>query len=129
MAFVQVPKDLKGVKNKIAFGLTKRQIIFLVIGAGIGVPLFFTIRQYNQDAASFALVGTIMPLFIAGTFEKNELTFEKYMIKIIRQKFLRPKTRKYRMRNFYDRTPSKEVTIEPTNTKTAKKNACNKKSV
>ena len=33
MAYVSVPKDLTKVKNKVAFNLTKRQLICIGIGA------------------------------------------------------------------------------------------------
>ena len=33
MAYVSVPKDLTKVKNKVAFNLTKRQLICIAAGA------------------------------------------------------------------------------------------------
>ena len=39
MAYVPVPKDLNKVKTKVAFNLTKRQLICFTVGAVIGVPL------------------------------------------------------------------------------------------
>ena len=44
MAYVPVPKDLTQVKTKVAFNLTKRQLICFGSGALIGVPLFFLLR-------------------------------------------------------------------------------------
>ena len=44
MAYVPVPKDLTKVKTKVAFNLTKRQLICFGSGALIGVPLFFLLR-------------------------------------------------------------------------------------
>ena len=37
MAYVSVPKDLTKVKNKVAFNLTKRQLICIGIGAAMGI--------------------------------------------------------------------------------------------
>ena len=39
MAYVPVPKDLTKVKTKVAFNLTKRQLVCFGSGALIGVPL------------------------------------------------------------------------------------------
>ena len=39
MAYVPVPKDLSKVKTKVAFNLTKRQLVCFGSGALIGVPL------------------------------------------------------------------------------------------
>lgn len=44
MAYVPVPKDLTKVKTKVAFNLTKRQLVCFGGGALIGVPLFFLLR-------------------------------------------------------------------------------------
>ena len=44
MAYVPVPKDLTKVKTKVAFNLTKRQMVCFGGGALIGVPLFFLLR-------------------------------------------------------------------------------------
>ena len=44
MAYVPVPKDLTKVKTKVAFNLTKRQLVCFGSGALIGVPLFFLLR-------------------------------------------------------------------------------------
>mgnify|MGYP002243187150 CR=1 FL=1 len=41
LAYVPVPKDLTKVKTKVAFNLTKRQLVCFGGGALIGVPLFF----------------------------------------------------------------------------------------
>ena len=41
MAYVTIPKDLSKVKNKVAFNLTKRQLICIGIGAAVGIPFIF----------------------------------------------------------------------------------------
>lgn len=48
MAYVPVPKDLTKVKTKVAFNLTKRQLVCFGGGALIGVPLFL----YDGHAVS-----------------------------------------------------------------------------
>ena len=44
VTYVPVPKDLTRVKTKVAFNLTKRQLVCFGCGALIGVPLFFLLR-------------------------------------------------------------------------------------
>ena len=41
MAYVPVPKDLSRIKTKVAFNLTKRQLIFFAAALLVGLPLFF----------------------------------------------------------------------------------------
>ena len=38
---VPVPKDLSGIKTKVALNLTKRQIICFSGAALVGIPLYF----------------------------------------------------------------------------------------
>lgn len=53
MAYVSVPKDLTKVKNKVAFNLTKRQLICIGIGAAMGIP------SYDPDRTQYkGLCGT-----------------------------------------------------------------------
>ena len=54
MAYVPVPKDLTKVKTKVAFNLTKRQLICFGSGALIGVPLFFFLRGSMGTSTSCA---------------------------------------------------------------------------
>lgn len=58
MAYVSVPKDLTKVKNKVAFNLTKRQLICIGIGATMGIPSYFLLRNVmgNSNAADLPLV-------------------------------------------------------------------------
>ena len=37
MAYVPIPKDLTEVKNKVLFGMTRRQLICFIPAAGIGI--------------------------------------------------------------------------------------------
>lgn len=54
MAYVTIPKDLSKVKNKVAFNLTKRQLICIGIGAAVGIPFYFLTRGVlgNSNAAT-----------------------------------------------------------------------------
>ena len=49
MAYVPVPKDLSKIKTKVAFNLTKRQLVCFGGGALIGVPLFFLLKGACGD--------------------------------------------------------------------------------
>ena len=38
MAYVPIPKDLDKIKTKVAFNLTKRQLIGFSVAGPIGIP-------------------------------------------------------------------------------------------
>jgi len=45
LAYVPVPKDLSKVKTKVAFNLTKRQIVCFAAALILGLPLFFLLKD------------------------------------------------------------------------------------
>mgnify|MGYP003107085216 CR=1 FL=1 len=48
MAYVPVPKDLSKVKTKVAFNLTKRQIVCFAAALLFGLPLFFLLKDSHK---------------------------------------------------------------------------------
>ena len=102
MPYVNVPNDLSKIKTKIAFNLTKRQLICFGAGAAIGVPAYLLTRQaIGNTGALFAMLAIMLPAFLLAMYEKDGLPFEKVVRNIIRAKFLRPGIRAYRTENIY----------------------------
>ena len=104
MAYVSVPKDLTKVKNKVAFNLTKRQLICIGIGAAMGIPSYFLFRNVmgNSNAAT-VMVLLMLPAFLFAMYEKDGLPLEKVLKNMITVKFIRPPVRKYQMENLYEK--------------------------
>ena len=87
---VQVPKDLSGIKTKVALNLTKRQIICF------------------SGAASLLMMGAMLPFFFFAMYEKNGFPAEKILYFMLRQKILTPGIRPYRSENLYKQLEEKE---------------------
>ena len=106
MAYVSVPKDLTKVKNKVAFNLTKRQLICIGIGAAMGIPSYFLLRNVmgNSNAAT-VMVLLMLPAFLFAMYEKDGMHLEDVLMHMIRVKFLRPPVRKYETENYYETDP------------------------
>ena len=91
MPYVNVPNDLSKIKTKIAFNLTKRQLICFGIGAAVGIPTYLLTRQaIGNTGALFAMLTIMLPAFLLAMYEKDGLPFEKVIRNIIRVKFTRP---------------------------------------
>ena len=60
MAFVTVPKDLSKVKSKVAFNLTKRQIICFGAGALVGIPFYV----FTKDILGTSVSGICMVMIM-----------------------------------------------------------------
>lgn len=102
MAYVEVPKDLSRVKNKVIFNLTKRQLICFTLAALVGIPVYFLLRDsIGVSAASLVMILLVLPLFLLAVYEKNGQPLEVLAKQYIRVRFLRPKERPYRTNNFY----------------------------
>lgn len=102
MAYVPVPKDLTKVKTKVAFNLTKRQIIFFAAALVIGLPLFFLLKDSaGTDLAAFVMIVVMLPCFLLAMYEKHGQPLEVVIKNVIQTKFIRPKERPYQTENFY----------------------------
>ena len=121
MAYVSVPKDLTKVKNKLAFNLTRRQLICIGIGAAIGIPFYFLTRNViGMSNAATVMVLLMLPAFMFAMYEKDGQPLEEILMNIIRVKFLRPSIRKYETENYYESDPDK-ADSDSTNEKGGKK--------
>lgn len=112
MAYVSVPKDLTKVKNKVAFNLTKRQLICIAAGAAAGIPFYFLTRGVlgNSNAATI-MVLLMLPAFLFAMYEKDGMHLEEVLIHMIRVKWLRPAVRKYETENYFETDPGKSVSV------------------
>lgn len=102
MAYVPVPKDMNAVKTKVAFNLTKRQIVCFSSGAAVGLPLFFLLRGHlGNSTAIMLMVLAMMPFFMLAMYERNGQPLEKIIRNVVQVGFVRPKERPYETNNFY----------------------------
>ena len=102
MAYVPVPKDLTKVKTKVAFNLTKRQLLCFGGGALIGVPLFFLLKEpVGTSTATMCMVLVMLPCFLLAMYEKNGQPLEKIIGNMLKVSVIRSKERPYRTNNFY----------------------------
>lgn len=102
MAYVPVPKDITKVKTKVAFNLTKRQIICFAAALAIGLPLFFLFKgSAGTSLAAFMMILVMLPCFLLGMYERHGQPLETVLKNIILTKYIRPKERPYQTANFY----------------------------
>ena len=62
MAYVPVPKDLSKIKTKVAFNLTKRQIICFAAALAMGLPLFFLLKDKHGGICNDYRYASLLPL-------------------------------------------------------------------
>lgn len=120
MAYVPIPKDLDRIKTKVAFNLTKRQLIGFAVATLIGVPAYLTAKKYlpNDIFIIFLLVSTL-PIFYITFFDKDGLTFEKYYKYYYLHKFYQP-SKRVRKEVYLEEKRKADAKLK-SNAKTAKK--------
>lgn len=131
MPYVPVPKDLTRVKSKLAFNLTKRQLLCFGAGGLVGIPTYiFTRSSIGNEAAAMLMIVLMLPFFAFGIFEKDGQPLEKVLGHFIRARFLYPRTRPYRTENLYavlERQNRQEVSRFGTKKRTDKNSGKRKK--
>ena len=104
MPYVNVPNDLSKIKTKLAFNLTKRQLVCMGFAAGIGVPFYFLTRDtLGTSNAAAGMVLLMLPEFFFALYEKNGMHLETILTNFISVRFKRPAVRRYEVENLYDR--------------------------
>ena len=102
MPYVNVPNDLSKIKTKLAFNLTKRQLVCFGIAAAVGIPSYLLARSsIGNTAAMFLMMAVALPAFLLAMYEKDGLPFEKVVRNVLRARFLRPGVRPYQTENIY----------------------------
>lgn len=100
MAYVTITKDLTQVKDKVAFGLTRRQLVCFSLGGLLGAGGYFLTRNFlGNDVALLLLIALAAPFMLLGLYEKNGQPLEKMIRNVIRVRLLAPAVRPYQTNN------------------------------
>ena len=106
---VAVPKNLSGIKTKVAMNLTKRQLVCFGGAGAVGVPFYlFTRGIIGTQASALVMVALMLPFFFLAMYEKDGFPAEKILYFMIRQKILTPGIRPYKSENLYRKLEEKE---------------------
>ena len=106
---VAVPKNLSGIKTKVAMNLTKRQLVCFGSAGAVGIPFYiFTKGVIGTQASALIMVALMLPFFFLAMYEKEGFPAEKIMYFILRQKILTPGIRPYKSENLYRQLEEKE---------------------
>lgn len=106
---VAVPKNLSGIKTKVAMNLTKRQLVCFGSAGAVGIPFYiFTKGVIGTQASALIMVALMLPFFFLAMYEKDGFPAEKILYFMLRQKILTPGIRPYKSENLYRKLEEKE---------------------
>ncbi|MBR3635758.1 MAG: PrgI family protein [Lachnospiraceae bacterium] len=94
MFYSSVNTDFAAYQTKVAFGLTKRQIICFLLAAILGLPTYyFTKDHIGTDIAGILMIIVMVPLFLLAMYKKNGQTLETVLKHYIKEQFFSNKVR------------------------------------
>lgn len=99
----EIPKEIMDFDEKLALGLTLRQLASTIVCGGVCVPLYICGRKYfGDDITGWLVIATAVPTILIGFFKYQGVAFEKMLGRIAKQLFLLPSKRKYKIVNFWE---------------------------
>ena len=94
MFYSSINTDFAAYQTKVAFGLTKRQIICFLLAALIGLPSYYFTKDYiGTDMAGILMIIVMVPLFLFAMYKKNGQNLETVLKNYIKEQFLSNKER------------------------------------
>ena len=109
---VAVPKNLSGIKTKVAMNLTKRQLVCFGSAGAVGIPFYiFTKGVIGTQASALIMVALMLPFFFFAMYEKNGQPLEKILKNYITTKYRKPQVRPYVTNNIYSAI-EKQILLE-----------------
>lgn len=94
MFYIPIQKDFSKVKNKVALGLTKRQLLCFALAALAGIPAYIFLKKViATDIAGVIMIIVMLPFFLFALYEKDGQPLEEVLKNVIREKYLRPQIR------------------------------------
>lgn len=108
MIEIKIPKDIRAYKEKIFLDMNLRQVISAVGTVAVGIPTYLCGKEIiGTEAASWVTIIVGLGIAMIGFYQKNGLTFEKYL-KVMLDFYLFPVKRKV----YVPDTHEKNVEIE-----------------
>ena len=102
MIAVRIPEEIRKYKEKIAFGLTARQLVCTLATLFICVPLYWFGRKYiMEDILAWLIIAVAVPLESIGFIKINGMPMEKFAVAALKFEFLYPRLRKFKTENVW----------------------------
>lgn len=99
---LKINKEIKDYHESIFFGLSMRQFFCALGAVGVAVGVYFLLEgTLGKETTSWVCILCAAPLAMAGFFQHNGLTLERYCIAVFKTIVLSSGRRLYRSENLY----------------------------
>ena len=99
---VRINKEVRDYQESLFFGLSLRQFLFALLAVLVAVGLYFGLRNVvGSGEIGWICVLAAFPFALCGFFTYNGMTFEKFLLAVIRSELLYPRKLVFRSENLY----------------------------
>ena len=99
---IKINKEIRTYKETIFFGLSLRQFICSVLAVGMAVVIYFALQDIlGRETVSWVCIVGAAPIAVAGFFQYNGLSFEKFLWAWFKTTFLMSGRRVWKSENYY----------------------------
>ena len=99
---VRINKEVRDYQESVFFGLSLRQLIFALLAVLVAVGVYFGLRNIvGSGEIGWICVLAAFPFAMGGFFTYNSMTFEKFLLALIRSELLYPQKLVFRSENLY----------------------------
>ena len=98
---VRINKEVRDYQESLFFGLTLRQFIFALLAVAVAVGIYFGLRPVLGSEVGWVCILAAFPFAICGFFTYNGMTFERFLIAVIRSELLYPRHLVFKSDNLY----------------------------
>ena len=99
---VRINKEVRDYQESLFFGLSLRQFLFALLAVLVAVGVYFGLRNVvGTGEIGWMCVLAAFPFALGGFFTYNGMTFERFVLAVIRSEILYPKKLVFRAENLY----------------------------
>ena len=99
---VRINKEVRDYQESLFFGLSLRQFLFALLAVLVAVGLYFGLRSVvGSGEIGWICVLAAFPFALCGFFTYNGMTFERFLLAVIRSELLYPRKLVFRSENLY----------------------------
>ena len=99
---VRINKEVRDYQESLFFGLSLRQFVFALLAVLVAVGLYFGLRSVvSSGEIGWICVLAAFPFALCGFFTYNGMTYERFLLAVIRSELLYPRKLVFRAENLY----------------------------
>lgn len=110
---VKINREIRNYTETMFFGLSLRQFVFAVVGAGVAIFLYFALKPLcGVETLSWICMLGAAPFIAMGFLTYNGMTAEQFAFTWFKSKFIEPTKVKFECSTIYEKVLDEKHTGE-----------------